>query len=308
MIKLLTTITKQQMNFSKCISITLLLLIPNLIYTQVAGNQVYNSHHNYGNSVSVQKSSVYTTDSTMVITTKILMNKVADYYLLTVGAHQEAKELNLCNQKINERIQKIIDGLEEIDIASEDIYIDFITQTKIYDYEITSNETKQYENGFEIKKNLIIRMKNLDKLDSIISLCASEKVDDIVNVEYINTNINEAYNEMFDEAMLLIESRKRKYLKVGSYAPTGVKRLVSDNFFSLYPKSQYKQYEAYESSNVSIHNRNYSHEYIAKEARKHKTFYYDGAPISGFDKVINPTMPEVGIQYVLTISMVYELS
>ena len=296
------------MNFLKCISITFLTLLTGLSYGQVAGNQVYNNHHNYGNSVSAQKASVYTTDSTMVITTKILMNKVADYYLLTIGAHQEAKELNLCNQKINERIQKIIDGLKEIEIGSEDVYIDFITQTKIYDHEITSNETKQYENGFEIKKNVIIRMKSLDKLDSIISLCAAQKIYDIVNVEYINTNLNDTYNEMFDEAILLIESRKRRYLKVGSYKPTGIKRLVSDNFFSLYPKSQYKQYEAYESSNVSIHNRNYSHEYIAKEARKHKTFYYDGAPISGFDKVINPTSPEVGIQYVLTISMVYELS
>ena len=296
------------MNFLKCISITFLTLLTGLSYGQVAGNQVYNNHHNYGNSVSAQKASVYTTDSTMVITTKILMNKVADYYLLTIGAHQEAKELNLCNQKINERIQTIIDGLKEIEIGSEDVYIDFITQTKIYDYEITSNETKQYENGFEIKKNVIIRMESLNKLDSIISLCASQKVYDIVNVEYINTNLNDTYNEMFDEAILLIESRKRRYLKVGSYKPTGIKRLVSDNFFSLYPKSQYKQYEAYESSNVSIHNRNYSHEYIAKEARKHKTFYYNGAPISGFDKVINPTSPEVGIQYVLTISMVYELS
>lgn len=296
------------MNFLKCISITFLTLLTGLSYGQVAGNQVYNNHHNYGNSVSAQKASVYTTDSTMVITTKILMNKVADYYLLTIGAHQEAKELNLCNQKINERIQKIIDGLKEIEIGSEDVYIDFITQTKIYDHEITSNETKQYENGFEIKKNVIIRMKSLDKLDSIISLCAAQKIYDIVNVEYINTNLNDTYNEMFDEAILLIESRKRRYLKVGSYKPTGIKRLVSDNFFSLYPKSQYKQYEAYESSNVSIHNRNYSHEYIAKEARKHKTFYYNGAPISGFDKVINPTSPEVGIQYVLTISMVYELS
>ena len=296
------------MNFLKCISITFLTLLTGLSYGQVAGNQVYNNHHNYGNSVSAQKASVYTTDSTMVITTKILMNKVADYYLLTIGAHQEAKELNLCNQKINERIQKIIDGLKEIEIGSEDVYIDFITQTKIYDHEITSNETKQYENGFEIKKNVIIRMKSLDKLDSIISLCAAQKIYDIVNVEYINTNLNDTYNEMFDEAILLIESRKRRYLKVGSYKPTGIKRLVSDNFFSLYPKSQYKQYEAYESSNVSIHNRNYSHEYIAKESRKHKTFYYNGAPISGFDKVINPTSPEVGIQYVLTISMVYELS
>ena len=296
------------MNFSKWITASFLLLLTSYSFSQVAGNQVYTSHNNYGNTTSIQKSSVYTTDSTMVITTKILMNKTADYYLLTIGAHQEAKELNSCNQKINARIQKLIDGLKKIDIMEEDVYVDFITQTKIYDYETTSTSSKQFENGFEIKKNLIIRLESLDKLDAIISLSADQKIYDIVNVEYINSKINNTYEEMFDEALVVIESRKKRYVKVGSYKLTGTKRLVSDNFFSLYPKNQYKQFQAYESSSVSVHNRNYSQQYIAKEARKHKTFFYDGAPISGFDKVINPTDPKVGIQYVLTISMVYELN
>ena len=283
-------------------------LLINFTNGQVAGNQVYNKHHNYGNAGSAQKSSVYTTDSTMVISTKILMNKTADYYMLTIGVNQEAKNVNLCNQSINGRIQKIITGLKEMGIEEKDVYIDFITQTKIYDYETTTNTSKQYESGFEIKKNLIIKLNSLDKLNGIISLSAAQKIYDIVNLEYINDDINTTYEKMFDEALLIIESRKKKYVKVGSYSLTGTKRLVSDNFFSLYPKTQYKKFEAFESSNVSVHNRNYSQQYISKEARKHKTFYYDGSPISGFDKVINPSSPVVGIQYVLTISMIYKLN
>jgi len=280
----------------------------NISICQVAGSQVYNSHHNYGNTTSLQKSSVYTTDSTMVITTKILMNKTADYYMLTIGVNQEAKDVNLCNQNINGRINKLIAGLEKIGIKEKDVYIDFITQTKIYDYETSVSSSKQYESGFEIKKNLIIKLNSLDQLNTIVTLSAKQKKYDIVNVEYINGNINSTYETMFDEALLLIDSRKRKYVIAGSYRLTGTKRLVSDNFFSLYPKTQYKKFEAFESSNVSVHNRNYSQQYISKEARKHKTFYYDGSPISGFDKVINPSNPAVGIQYVLTISMVYELN
>ena len=38
------------------------------------------------------------------------------------------------------------------------------------------------------------------------------------------------------------------------------------------PKTQYKQYQAFESSNLNIYNRHYSDHYVQKEARKQKDF------------------------------------
>ena len=62
---------------------------------QIGGNQVYgNNSYGYTNNSNyntVQKRTITSTDSTLIITTSILMNKLADHYLISVGTNQEAK-------------------------------------------------------------------------------------------------------------------------------------------------------------------------------------------------------------------------
>jgi len=54
---------------------------------------------------------------------------------------------------------------------------------------------------------------------------------------------------------------------------------------------------------------NYSSGYqlVKKEERKAKTYFYEGINYSGFDKVINNANPEIGIQYILNLSVKYDL-
>ena len=59
-------------------------------------------------------------------------------------------------------------------MKNEDIYIDFISQTKIYDYEVGENQAKQFATGYEIKKNAVIKMKNIDDIDELVELAAAE--------------------------------------------------------------------------------------------------------------------------------------
>ena len=65
-------------------------------------------------------------------------------------------------------------------------------------------------------------------------------------------------------------------------------------------------YQAFESAEIET-NYNNRNQYLKKIARKNKTFYYDGISSAGFDKVINPNQTEVGIQYVLTLTMTYKI-
>ena len=74
------------------------------------------------------------------------------------------------------------------------------------------------------------------------------------------------------------------------------------------PKNMYQQYnEAFEKSTTSVIKGYRSNQnYINKEMRKDKTFYYDGAQHNiVFDKVIDKLSPVIGIQYVLGLTVVY---
>jgi uncharacterized protein YggE len=276
-------------------------------YAQVAGNQVYQSNNNRNQSpASVNKSSIVSTASTLTIEANVLLNKEADYYLMTVGVKDEAKTVIECNQSLNRRINSFLAGLKGIGIKEEDVYADFISQTKVYDHSIEGNVITEFFDGFEIRKNLIIRFTNLTAVDEIVELASKQEIYDIVKVEYFNDDLEKIYDELFDEAMQVIESRKSKFSAHSSFSITDRYRIVQDDFGVHNPQSMYKQYdEAFESSVV---NTNYSGNYVKQTVRKDKTFYYEGAQNRlGVDKVIDELSPVIGIQYSLRVSIIYDL-
>ncbi len=297
------------MNYSKIFLLGLLFLSV-VANAQVAGNQVYRPHHSYGSSATVQplmqRQIIRSTDSTLIVTAHILLNKRADQFEITVGVHQAASTIEKCNEEINKRIDALKADLQGLGIGQKKMYVDFISQTKIYDHEVGKSSSQQVQTGFELKKNLIFIVEDIKLMDEISVLCSKQEIYDIVKVEYINNDIDEAYDQLFDQAYSFIQKRRALFLKVCDQKLSGKSRITYDNFYSLYPKNRYVDYQAFESSDLRIYNSYYSNDYIRKEARKHKTHYYDGIDVSSFDKVINHADPEVGIQYVLQVEMVFE--
>ena len=292
-------------------SIFLFLILFGIFYTtnaQVSGNRAYGNQSYNSNSTTINpKRTIYTTDTSLVISAKILLNQEADIYLVSVGLNQEEKTVKECNEKINERIQKLIQSLEVLGIQESDVYVDFISQTKIYDYEVGNTTARQFEKGFEIKKNLILRMKNIDQLDELLNLCAAQEVYDIIKVDYINEDVESTYLKMYEEALKFIEQRKKLYLRATPLELSGASTIASESFYSVYPNSQYKKYQAFETANLNVKNAyNRSDTYVQKEARKNRTFYYDGLNHSGFDRILNITNTKIGIQYVFELRMIYE--
>lgn len=289
--------------------ILLFIFLPIASFSQVSGNQVYGNNSGYNNyaaqSNNQNKRSVITTDSTILLSINLLLNKKADCYMVTVGANQEASTVLDCNKKINARIVSFNDGLSVFGVKKEDIYIDFISQTKIYDYEVNSEQAQQIETGYEIKKNIIIKLQDVDDIDQLIELASEQEIFDLIKVEYIDENVNKTYNQLYKEAITMIKSRLKLYQEIAPLDLEKGARIVYDNFYAISPKTQYKSYQAFESSSLNIHSNKYSQRYIQKESRKQRTFYYDGTPTSGFDKIINSSEPKVGLQYVFSLSMIY---
>lgn len=299
----------------KTIKILLILIYPITVISQISGNQVYgnsnynnNQYNNFALNQAVQKRSVQTTDSTLLISTNILLNKTADTYLITIGTNHEAKTVLECNKAINARIANLTGKLNPFGVSEEDIYIDFISQTKIYDYEIGESQAEQYESGYEIKKNIIIKIDEIEHIDQLIELASEQDIFDLIKVEYVDTDVDKTYREMYKEALAILKSRLKLYTETCDIELTGNSRIVNDNFYAVSPKTQYKSYQAFETSDLSVYRGyNYSDSYIQKETRKQRTFYYEGVPTSGFDKIINADEPKIGLQYVFSMSMLYEL-
>ncbi|WP_374400772.1 SIMPL domain-containing protein [Flavobacterium sp.] len=286
-----------------------LVLTFSVAQAQISGNQIYGNNryneNNYNQNVLPNNTVVSINDNHLTVTVKMLLNKKADGFVITLGLNQEDETVSGCSKKINTRIDGFLDKIKALGIKKENCYIDFISQTKIYDFNANLETAQQIDKGFEIKKNIIITTSNANSLEKLIAIASDFEIHDIIKVEYFNNDTNAIHNSLFDEALVLAEAKKIRYMKSFGKRVIGTPS-ATEEFATVFPKTQYKMYQAFESAEIET-NYNNRNQYLKKIARKNKTFYYDGISSAGFDKVINPNQTEVGIQYVLTLTMTYKI-
>lgn len=299
----------QQLNGKLKLIIALLLLNVLSVSAQISGNQVYGKNNYNGNNYNQESlpnnSKVSINDNVLSVSVKILLNKKADGFVMTLGLNEEDETVAGCSKKITARITGFIEKMKSLGVKKENVYIDFISQTKIYDFEVNGMNSEQIEKGFEIKKNIIVSTSNVTSLEKIIALASDFEIHDVIKVEYYNNETDAIHNSLFDEALVLAEAKKIRYMKAFGKRIIGTPT-ATEEFATVFPKTQYNTYQAFETAEIQTNYNNRS-PYLKKIARKNKTFYYDGISSAGFDKVINPNQTEVGIQYVMTITMHYKI-
>lgn len=270
-------------------------------FSQMSGNVVYRDNdYSRQNNIGFNLS-----DNSISFKVSIMMNKRADYYSISLGLNQEENTVTECNTAINKRISDFIQKLSKLGIKEKDVYVDFITQTKVYDYSTDAGKAVQFEKGFEIKKNVIITTSSLKNIDSIIETASLFKIYDVIKIDYLADDTSGLYNSLLDEALKIAGAKKDKYLASMNKRSVG-NPTASGELMAYTPETQYKKYSAYESSEIESYYGS-SNAITKKLARKNNTFYYDGVSQSGMDKVINVNSPEVGIQYVLTLNITYKI-
>ena len=299
----------QQLNGKCKLIIALLLLNVLSVSAQISGNQVYGKNNYNGNNYNQEtlpnNSKVSINDNVLSVSVKILLNKKADGFVMTLGLNEEDETVAGCSKKITARITGFIEKMKSLGVKKENVYIDFISQTKIYDFEVNGMNSEQIEKGFEIKKNIIVSTSNVNSLEKIIALASDFEIHDVIKVEYYNNETDAIHNSLFDEALVLAEAKKIRYMKAFGKRIIGTPT-ATEEFATVFPKTQYNTYQAFETAEIQTNYNNRS-PYLKKIARKNKTFYYDGISSAGFDKVINPNQTEVGIQYIMTITMHYKI-
>lgn len=283
--------------------IVLVLLCSTSIFAQESGNRNYgaqrrkaqtNSGVLIGNSVGGRE--VYFVEA------NVAMNMKADAYIAVFGLAQQGATSAESNNKINQQIAGFMRDLENLGIKRGDIFVDFITQNKVYDYTTSGNVTTEKLSGFETKKNVAARYNNRETLEKILIAAGNNSIFDLIKVDYVVNDVKAVHDRLYDEAVKVVKQKEATY--AGSFgiklSPVG---LANEKYDAFYPGELYASYQAFESGNTYG---GYDNNRVIQQ-RKTRTFYYEPLDVSNFDSVINAIGIEPMVQFTLYLRVQYDL-
>lgn len=179
-----------------------------------------------------------------------------------------------------------------------DIFVDFISQNRVYDFTLADNVAKEKLTGFEVKKNIIVRYHDPALLEKMLAAAAKSGIFDLVKVDYMVGDIAAARARLLEEASKVIKQKETSYKRL-----FGVKMrpasVYQEKYNAFYPSDMYRSYTAYESGSAESYNQR------VLRQRKASTFYYNPLDPSGFDAVINPAGVEPAVQLTLYLKIKY---
>lgn len=282
-------------------------------FAQASGNVSFSqsggkarAEQNERNKRTVAKDDAPPTGASMFVEASVLMNLKADEYVAVFGVSQECGAVPECNQKMDATINQFAGELKQLGIGSEDIFVDFATQNKIYGFQVEGNIAKERLVGFELKKNVSVHYKNKLLLDKLVIAASKANIFDLIKVDYIVTNTVSVQARLMEEAAKVIKQKAEWYEKllyIRLLPPAQVYAAKPNIYF---PTEMYDSYRAQESENISDYNDR--QRYVVQGARKSRTFFFNALDANGFDQVINPVVIEPVVQFTLYLKVKYEIN
>jgi len=266
---------------------------------QEAGNIVYgNSRARSTGVVTGDLFAVEPKGSVAVsfVEANVLLNLNADQYQAVFALAQEGPTLAESNEKIAAQASEFVAAIEELGIKHTDIFVDFISQNRVYDYAVEGNVAREKLSGFEVKKNIIVRYQDRAVLEKLLSAAAKSAIFDLVKVDYVVSDLAAARARLLEEASKIIRQKEASYKRLFGVALRPVS-VYQEKYNALVPADLYKSYVAYESGSAD----NYNLRVVGK--RKTSTFYYNPLDPAAFDAVINPAGVEPMVQCTLYLKV-----
>ncbi len=280
-------------------------LLTQLAIAQHSGNRVYSNQNHYSEPENgrPQGGKIVLTDSTFLIRAEVLINQPPDAFVITFGLSDSARTVAAANQTINKRIDAFKKELGSFGVKNA--FVDLTAQVRVLDYRLDGRSTAtQYLKGFEVKKNLIFRLKEVARLDDILVTAASHQIYDLVNVEYVIEDIGKVNQQLFAKAMEVINQKKNQYVQATAMKLLPGAQVYAEQYASTTPANRYREYQAKVSSLIQF---DYSTNWVRKDLPGQSTFYYQPLDYSGYDAVLNPGIAEPGVACTLSLQVLYRL-
>jgi uncharacterized protein YggE len=246
------------------------------------------------------------TPTSMFVDADVLLNMKADEYVAVFGISREGATVQDANEKMNDVVKEFTQALKALHVRDADIYVDFITQPKIYGYEVGDTVAREKLVGFELKKNVSIHYTDRDLLDKLVAAAASSQIYDLIKVDYVVKDVNAVQDKLMAEASEVIKQKVARYEKSLGIKVEPPAEVYAERPEIHYPTEMYDSYTAAESESLT-RPANLS-KYTVQKARKGQTFFFNALDGNGFDKVINPVVIEPVVQFTLYLKVKYEVA
>lgn len=241
-------------------------------------------------------------DSAFMVEARILYNASATFYTAHFAIAQEAETVVDCNETIDKRISEFVNELTNSGIKKEDCIIDFVSQTKVYEHVIEDDFAIEKIKGFVVKKNVIITYYEKGNIDKLIKIASNHEIYDLIKVDNKTKNLDQIKNEMWQEAVKEINSKKDRYTTLTNLNTTKSSIIISEEFRMFQPAQLYSSYNAFESSSVSTSR--YSKSRLERvDALKMSTSFYQPLTEANFDQMINNNSAEPHLQFTFVLKV-----
>ncbi|HVF57036.1 MAG TPA: SIMPL domain-containing protein [Pyrinomonadaceae bacterium] len=286
-------------------SLLVLLSFAGAVCAQEGGNRIYGNRGYYnqqrrqpqtnsGSLATAERPTGYSIEAS------VLTNLKPDAFVAVFGIAEEANTSSASNERVNTKIDGFARAVSGLGITRSDIFVDFITQNRVYDFTVQGNQATEKFSGFETKKTIAVRYKSRDLFEKILGAAADAQIFDLIKVDYIVSDFDAVRARLFAEAVKIIKVKEAKYVNFFgvTLAPVG---LANEKYDAFYPSESYERYQAFETGDANV-NYNNSSKVIQ---RKSFTFFYEPFNESRFDAVLNPLGIEPVVQFTLYLRMDY---
>jgi uncharacterized protein YggE len=285
-----------------------LLALRSECFAQVSGNIAYSQPYgklrpdqNERDKRLLPQSEMPPGSNTMFLDASVLMNVPADEFVAVFAVSQEGVTPVECNQKMDAVLNQFIGSLKPLGVGSNDVFVDFIAQEKIYNYQVQDNVAKEVLSGFELKKNVSIHYHDKSLLDQLVIAASNEKIFDLIKVDYIVKDPGPIQSRLMEEAAGIIKRKATTYDKLFGIVLSSPPQVYANKPSVYYPSEMYDAYAAYESEQVN------QPRTAIQNLRKTRTFYFNPLNANGFDTVINPVVVEPVVQFTLYLQLKYDI-
>jgi uncharacterized protein YggE len=290
----------------KCVLLILSLFAVVTVSGQESGNRIY------GNSGYVQqKRHLQINTGTLgnsgegyAIEASVLTNLKPDAFVAVFGVNDEGANAAVSNAKVNAKIADLMHKIKPLGIDANDVFIDFITQNRVYDFTVSGTKATENLTGFETKKTVAIRYKNRELFERIVSAAVDSRIFDLIKVDYIVSDFDSVRAALFEAAAKVLKSKEQKYESALGIS-LGAVGLSIEKYDVTYPSEAYQRYQAYETGDATVENESGTASRL--ERRKSFTFFYEPLQAGSFDLVVAPSGIEPTVQYSIYLRMQYQV-
>lgn len=271
-------------------------------FGQETGNRIYGNSGYYQQpkrQPQIGSGALGPSTTGFAIEASVLTNLKPDAFVVVFGVNAEALKPVDSNEKVNDKVAQLMQQLGPLGINRTDVFVDFITQNRVYDFKASGGNAAERFTGFETKKTIAIKYQNRELFEQIVRAAATVQIFDLIKVDYIVADFDKVRAQLFDEAVKIIRNKQNTYTKTlgVSLLPLG---LANEKYDVVYPSEAYQRYQAYETGDA------YVGDGSRVTQRKAFTFYYDPFEASHFDMVLAPIGIEPVVQFSLYLRMQYQ--